>query len=249
MRTIERARRLIVGRGGPNERSAGRIGAGMLAAIGAVAWLTSAAPAMAQRGVGGDVGVARMAQPPAVVVLEGKLVEIKTGPCENRVDDPRRAPIGTHIILESSEGKRLNVHLGPARAVAEIVKQLATDQKLAVHAFRTDALPADHFVAQRIVAGEKSLELRDAALRPVWAGGGQAARGGAGGGQGPGQGRNAAQFQGRGTGQGGGPAGPGWGAGGGRSPGAGRGAAGRGPGRGPGGGRGPGAGQGAGRGW
>ena len=243
MRNVERAERVVVGGKRLCKRYAGPMVAGWIAAVGAVAWLASAAPAMAQRGVGGDVGVARMAQPPEVVVLEGKLVEIKTGPCENRVDDPRQAPIGTHIILESSEGKRLNVHLGPARAVAEMVKKLATDQKLVVHAFRTDAMPEQQYVAQRIVAGDNQLELRDAAFRPVWSGGGQAARGG----QGGGQGRNAAGFQGRGPGQGRGATGPAWGAGDGR--GAGRGPAAGGQGRGPGGGRGPGAGRGAGRAW
>ena len=236
-------KRLVVGGKGPDERSTGRIRAGWIAAVGTVAWLASAAPAMAQRGVGGDVGVARMAQAPEVVALEGKLVEIKTGPCENRVDDPRWAPIGTHIILESSDGKRRNVHLGPAGAVAEMVKKLTTDQKVVVHAFRTDAMPENHYVAQRIAVGEEQIELRDAGLRPVWAGGGKGARGG----QGAGQGRNAAQFQGRGAGRGRGPGAPGLGAGAGR--GTGRGPAGAGQGRGPGGGRGPGAGRGAGRAW
>jgi hypothetical protein len=185
------------------------------------------ADAMAQRGAGQPQGVARLAERPETVTLAGKLAEIKSGPCEDRVAEPALAPIGTHLFLETSDGTRLNVHLGPARTVQGIVRQLKVGQELTVTAFRTGAMAEGHYVAQVIAAGDREFELRDEALRPVWAGGrgqgqgrGPAAAPGAG--QGPGLGRGPGPAWGgggMGRGQGRGPArgaGPGWGAGQGR---------------------------------
>ena len=88
--------------------------------------------AYAQKGVGDSTGIARQAVKPEVVSLSGKLIEIRTGLCESSTG---LSPVGTHIILETADGKKLNVHLGPAVAVADMVAKLTVGHEVAVKAF------------------------------------------------------------------------------------------------------------------
>jgi len=163
---------------------------GLVGVLSTCLGLTS--PALAQKGVGDLSGVASQATKPEVVSLSGKIVEVKTGPCESTTG---RSLIGTHVILETAEKELLNVHLGPAAAVADTVARLSVGQPLAVRAFRTEKMKEKHYVAQSLTFGKTTVELRDAGLRPVWAGGilgpGRMAVGqaGPGRGQGPGWGR------------------------------------------------------------
>jgi len=126
--------------------------------------------ASAQRGVGEPSGVARQAIKPDIVSLSGRLVEIKTGPCEKTTG---RSPIGTHIVLETTKGETLNIHLGPEAAVADTVAQLTVGETVAVKAFRTDKMPEKHYTAQSLTFGKTTMVFRDVGLRPVWAGQGQ----------------------------------------------------------------------------
>jgi hypothetical protein len=109
---------------------------------------------------------------------------------------------------------------------------LANGDAVTVNAFRTERMLEGHFVAQSILLGEESIELRDGNLRPLWAGSGTAWSGRGGPRMGTGYGQT------RGPG-----GGPGWG-----SPGRGRGGYGRGYGQGYGRGYGQGYGRGYGRG-
>ena len=133
-----------------------------------------AGAAYAQKGTGDATGVARQAAKPEVVVLSGKLLEIKTGPCELTTG---RSPIGTHIILATAEKQKVNVHLGPAVAVAETVAKLTVGQKITVKAFHTDKLKDHHYIAVSLSFDKTTVELRDDTLRPVWAQGRGAGRG------------------------------------------------------------------------
>lgn len=218
--------------------------------------LTVAAPsAHAQKGVGDPTGVARQSVKPEVVALSGRLVEVKTGPCEATTG---RAINGTHLILKTDQKEKLNVHLGPAAVMADTVAKLSEGQQIAVKAFHTEKMKDNHYVALSLTFGETTVELRDEGFRPAWAGGnaglqqttaGQAGPG-MGRGQGPGQGQGWRRGQGRGRGQawgqGQGPGrGQGWNQGQGPEPGRGQGwGQGRGQGRGWGQGQGPGRGQG-----
>jgi hypothetical protein len=135
--------------------------------VGILAVLTYMSPSYGQRGVGESVGMARQATRPALVTIEGTLTAIKTGPCERTTG---RAGVGTHLLLQNSEGKTVNVHLGPATVVASFVNGLKAGDHVTAKAFRTDKLPADNYVAVSATVGEKSLTLRDETLRPTWAG-------------------------------------------------------------------------------
>lgn len=172
--------------------------------------------ALAQRGVGEAAGVARKADLPKVVTLKGTVVKVETGPCENTTG---RSFVGTHFLMKGAKSKTLNIHLGPTATVEFVAKELTEGKKVKVEAFRTEQMKKDHYVACAITCDGRAVTLRDATLRPAWAGGaiaaddrGQAARGpgrgmGAGrgrGGYGAGRGRGQGWGQGWGRGQGGG---------------------------------------------
>ena len=139
-------------------------------AVAATVFLAAAAPtAHAQRGVGSPAGVAQQPVKPVVVALSGRIIEVKTGPCESTTG---RSLIGTHLTLETAKKEQLNVHLGPAEAVADTVAKLSVGQEITVKAFRTDKMKENHYVAQSLALGKATVELRDAGLRPVWSSGG-----------------------------------------------------------------------------
>ena len=153
-----------------------------------------ALPAAAQKGMGEPTGVGQQAVKPPIETMSGTIKEIKTGPCERTTG---RSLEGVHLLVQAESGKTVNLHLGPAAALEDVVEHLSTGQQITFEAFRTDAMPQDAYVAKSLKAGDTTFDLRDDSLRPNWA---IAARGGRGGGPGMGAGRG----QGRGLGQGGG---------------------------------------------
>jgi len=225
--------------------------------------------AHAQKGMGDRVGVARQVATPDIVSLSGKVLKVEAEPCKMTTG---RALVGTHVLLETSNGDELNIHLGPKVEVDQIAEQLTVGTEVLVKAFRTAKMPEQQYVAQSLTIGDRSMQLRDENLRPFWAGKTAASSGpgcpwrgqGYGQGQGRGQGKGPGYGQGQGRGQGqcsrnGQGKGPGYGQGQGRGQGQGPGygqGQGRGQGQGPrygqgqgrGQGQGPGYGQGQGRG-
>ena len=146
---------------------------GILAAI-AVAF--AICPAVAQRGVGDRSGVARMPVKPEIVTLSGQLTAINVGPCEKTTG---HAKIGVHLIVEpTAQGtdsaaettEPLNIHVGPAAIVQEMVNKFPIGTQLTITAFRTDKMPANQYVAQSLKSDTTTVTLRDESLRPVWAG-------------------------------------------------------------------------------
>ena len=121
--------------------------------------------AHAQRGVGDSTGLASRPVKPPIFTVIGKLVEIKTGPCEATTG---RSLSGTHLILATSAKDVLNIHLGPAAAVADVVAKLSMGQEIGVRGFRTEKMRANQYVAQSLTFNQTTVELRDANLRPVW---------------------------------------------------------------------------------
>jgi len=124
-----------------------------------------ASTAYAQKGMGDYEGVARHQVQPAVVHLSGTVQQIETHPCESATG---RAELGTHLILEHAQKHELNIHLGPAAEVADIVRQLRTGNEIGVLAFRTTKMPADQYVAKTLILGDRVIRLRDFMLRPYW---------------------------------------------------------------------------------
>ena len=139
--------------------------------------------AAAQKGIGEVIGVAWQAVTPPIETMSGTIKDIKTGPCERTTGGSLE---GVHLIVQAESGKTINLHLGPAAALEDVLDQLSAGQQITFEAFRTDAMPQDAYVANSLKAGDTTFDLRGDSLRPSWA---MAARGGQGGGPGMGTGR------------------------------------------------------------
>jgi len=155
MKNLDKTRLRAIGRGGINV---------LVTALVVLIW---AASAPGQRGMGDSKGVAQQRLKPRLVLISGKLQEIKTHPCENTTG---KADLGTHLILKDKHGQELNIHLGPAPELSETVKQLTVGRKLDLFGFRTNKMPPNQYVAQTLIIGSNIVQLRDSDLRPYWAG-------------------------------------------------------------------------------
>lgn len=122
----------------------------------------------AQKGLGDSTGIARSGELPTIVMLDGTLDQIKTGPCEHTTG---RAVIGTHLFIDTEESDELfNVHLGAAYALEPFVANLEIGQKVEIQAFQTDGMEPLEFIAKEVLIEGDTLKLRDENLRPFWAG-------------------------------------------------------------------------------
>ena len=130
--------------------------------------------AYAQKGVGDATGVAQQPTKPELVTFSGEIVVVETKPCEKTTG---HSLVGTHILLKTEKDTALNIHLGWAEAVEEIAKQLPVGKKVTVTAFRTDKMPEGQYVAKSLTYDDKTVQLRDENLRPLWAGIGNGQRG------------------------------------------------------------------------
>ena len=135
-------------------------------AAGVLLWGVVAPFAYAQRGMGESAGIARRVVKPEVVTLSGKVLKVKTEPCKTTTGP---AYLGTHFLLKTSKGEKMNVHLGPADTVNYVTDRLPVGEKVAVKAFRTAKMPENHYVAQSVAFDGTTIELRDESLRPLWA--------------------------------------------------------------------------------
>lgn len=134
----------------------------------ALAALMTMCPAtLGQRGIGDDEGVVRQSIETQRISIEGTVKEIVVEKCENTT-----GPFGTgmHFLLMTGEEKQYNVHLGPAVLVRDLAGPLEAGQSVTVQAFRTEKMPAEHFVAVVLTFNGKTVRLRDENLRPIWAG-------------------------------------------------------------------------------
>jgi len=126
----------------------------------------SAFVALAQKGEGDPQGVVRQPDKPKVVSLSGEVVEVKAKP---RKMTTGRSPLDTYFVMKTPDGKTVNIHLGPADAVESVAKKLSRGEKVKVEAFRTKKTAKRHYIARSLTIGDRTMELRDKALRPTWA--------------------------------------------------------------------------------
>ncbi|MFO7970706.1 MAG: hypothetical protein R6U40_03030 [Desulfobacterales bacterium] len=129
--------------------------------------LIAITPAAAQRGMGQNMGLGMQGEKPSLVTLEGEVKELVTEECRQTTG---RSLKGTHVMIQSEGGEEINIHLGNAAAVENIAQGLEPGQKITLEVFRTDLMPANHYVAKTIRTGNESLELRDESLQPFRAG-------------------------------------------------------------------------------
>jgi hypothetical protein len=177
-----------------------------LGTVALIATLAVAAPAAGQRGTGQTEGVARQPELPALTSLSGVVEEVQIDTCEMTTG---RAAVGAHVLVGTEQDGTLNLHLGPAAAIEDLLAQLAPGVAIEAEVFRTERMPEDAYVAQAVTVDGESFTLRDdATLRPRWAigpdrqpgagrGAGRGAGQGAGMGPGAGMGRASGGGQGR----------------------------------------------------
>jgi hypothetical protein len=116
--------------------------------------------------MGDQIGVVRQGLKPPLTTLSGKVLSLETHPCEKTTGP---APAGTHLIIEGTDGKKYNLHLGPADAVASIAESLRPGRQIEAAVFRTSKMPEDQYVVSALrLDNNRILRLRDADLRPFW---------------------------------------------------------------------------------
>jgi len=143
------------------------LGRGGLLFVPVCAVLLASSGAYAQKGMGDQTGVARQHLELPIVQLAGKIVSVETHPCEKTTGP---ATEGTHLIIEGTDGKQYNLHLGPANVVAPIIEPLQPGKQIEVVAFRTSKMPEDQYVVTTLrLEDGKVLAFRDSDLRPFWA--------------------------------------------------------------------------------
>ncbi len=141
---------------GGNAQSAAHLGA-LVAAM-----ALAMSQAEAQKGTGEAAGVTG---PVTRAELVGTVTGTRTDRCAMTTG---RAMIGSHVLFDSAGHGRVNLHLGPASAVDELVEALQPGTELTARAFRTENLPPGAYVAQTVTVGGTTYTLRDADLRPAW---------------------------------------------------------------------------------
>lgn len=134
-------------------------------------------PVYAQRGQGEQVGIARQGLHPQMETIDGRVESI------NHVRNPNapgRGMGGVHLVLETEQGRRMEVHLGPAWALGNITDRLSPGDQVRATVFQTPKLAPDQYIASSLEFDGQTYQLRDQNLRPFWAGRGRAGRGPAG---------------------------------------------------------------------
>jgi len=123
----------------------------------------------AQKGVGNDTGVAAQGSFTETEQISGILKEVVTEPCTQTTG---RYSNGTHLLVQTKQGtaKTLNLHLGPTKVVSDLTGQLSPGEDIQMEVYTTGDLPDHHFVVKAYTYDGETYEIRDASLRPFWAG-------------------------------------------------------------------------------
>lgn len=119
-----------------------------------------------QKGVGESKGISRQGLNPEIVTLKGTVDDIKVGPCKYTTG---RFVSGTHLMVETTEKKTLNIHLGPTVEISKFVEGLE-GKAIEVKAFRTKKLPDNNYIAKELTYQGETTVLRNETLKPFWAG-------------------------------------------------------------------------------
>ena len=125
--------------------------------------------ASAQKGVGNDTGIAARTSVNETKQISGILKEVVTEPCTQTTG---RYSNGTHLLVRTKQGSTnmLNLHLGPTEVLSDQTGLLKTGQSLQLEVYCTDDLADYHYIVKEYTYKGETYEIRDASLRPFWAG-------------------------------------------------------------------------------
>ncbi len=133
--------------------------------VAALAALT-APPLLAQRGMGDESGIAQWDTLPPTTQISGRVSDLKIAECKSTTG---KADLGAHVFLDTDDGRTLNVHMGPYDVLESLVADLEDGTEVSATAFRTDAMPEDHYVAVTVnLAGTETTLRNPDTLRPTW---------------------------------------------------------------------------------
>lgn len=123
------------------------------------------ATTLGQLGMGDSKGIVQQRLKLRLVHITGKLLEIKTHPCENTTG---KADLGTHLILKEKQDQELDIHLGPTSELSDTIKLLKVGTKVDLFGFRTNKMSPSHYVAKTLILPNHIIPLRDSEFRPYW---------------------------------------------------------------------------------
>jgi hypothetical protein len=72
--------------------------------------------------------------------------------------------LGTHLVMKTSKGKKLNIHLGPAAAIEFVTRRLSPGQEVRVDAFRTKRMEKGSYVARTLTIDSLTIEVKSRGL-------------------------------------------------------------------------------------
>ena len=139
----------------------------LLLSAAAIALTAIGSPVLAQRGTGDQEGIVRSGVAVEPAAIAGTVTDVMQTQC---AETTGRSPVGVHLMVDTADGETVNLHLGPLTAMDDVLAAVQEGDAIQAEAFRTDALPADNYVARALMADGQTFTLRDDDLRPVWAG-------------------------------------------------------------------------------
>lgn len=135
--------------------------------IASAALIMGVGTASAQKGRGDDIGLSQQGFQAEVHTVSGTLDHIKVGPCESTTG---HAVIGTHFFVKTADGQLLNLHIGPEAFARAFAATLTPGDTVTAEVFQTDKLVTGEYLVKSVTANGTTLQARDDALRPAWAG-------------------------------------------------------------------------------
>jgi hypothetical protein len=139
----------------------------LLGAVVSVAGAVSIASAQPPQG---GRGTPAMYDVKTETTIQGTVEKVET--IERAEGRGRRGLTGLHLVLKTATGP-VDVHVGPASYLAEKKITFASGDAIEILGSRVTVDDDSFVIAKRIVKGEQSWTLRDAAGRPLWAGRGR----------------------------------------------------------------------------
>jgi hypothetical protein len=119
----------------------------------------------AQKGTGETKGISKQQLNPELLTIEGTVEKIEIGPCKHTTG---KSVSGTHLLVRTTD-ELINVHLGPTLEVSKLFSP-KKGTLITLIVFRTDRLPQDQYIAQKVIINGETTVFRDGTLKPVWSG-------------------------------------------------------------------------------
>lgn len=106
----------------------------------------------------------RVYDPKTVETVQGKVVSVE------KIGAPSERGLGVHLTLKVNDAQ-IEVHLGPARYLADQPLQIAVNDHITVTGSRVMMEGKPAIIAAEVKKGDQVLKLRESNGVPLWSGG------------------------------------------------------------------------------